>query len=240
MTAKPASLQLYLLPPGPCPYLPGLTEQKAATLVDSQHAGLAPLLIARGFRRSQGMFYRQRCPACNACISARLRLKDFKVDGGFARVLKKNADLTFTIEPAKATFPLYELFSSYLHTRHPDGGMADMSYGHFQQMMEDFPDDTKFLVARQGENVMGVMQFDDLPDGASAVYSFFDAAEEKRSLGTWMILKLAEYTANATKPYLYLGFWVKNSPKMAYKARYQPLELFIEEKWVEFPEQDQA
>ncbi len=236
MIAKPSTLQLYLLPRGPCPYLDGLTEQKAATLLDKSDAALAPLLIERGFRRSQGMFYRQKCPTCRACLASRLCLKDFKPTGGFARTLKKNADLSFTVEVPLATFPLYELFSAYLHARHAEGGMANMSYGAFQQMMEDFPADTKFLVARKGDDVMGVMQFDDLPDGASAVYSFFKPEEEKRSLGTWMILKLAEYTAKAEKPYIYLGFWVKQSQKMSYKAKFQPLELFVDEKWIEFKE----
>lgn len=234
MTAKPTTLQLYLLPRSPCPYLDGQTEQKAATMLEKTEAELAGRLIERGFRRSQGMFYRQKCPACQACIASRIRLKDFRPGSGFRRVLNKNADLSFTIEPSVATFPLYEIFSGYLQTRHAGGGMSEMSYGAFQQMMEDFPADTKFLVARQGEKVLGVMQFDDLPDGASAVYSFFLPEEEKRSLGTWMILKLCEYTANAGKPYLYLGFWVKQSQKMSYKAKFQPLELFIGEKWVEF------
>lgn len=234
MTAKPSYLQLYLLPPGPCAYLEGRTEQKAATLVDPAQAHLAPLLIARGFRRSQGMFYRQRCVGCQACVASRIRLADFAPSRGFRRVLRKNEDLTVTVEPSVATFPLYDLFSEYLHARHPDGNMAEMSYGQFQQMMEDFPADTKFMVARRGDDIVGVMQFDDLPDGTSAVYSFFRPKEEKRSLGTWLVLKLAEHTAAAGKPYLYLGFWVKNSQKMEYKANYQPLELFIGEQWVPF------
>ncbi len=232
------SLQLFLLPPGPCPYLPGRIEQKACTVLDKTLAPLASLLLERGFRRSQNMFYRQRCPGCRACQSARIRLKDFKLSDSFRRVLKKNADLSYSIEPAKATMVLYELFADYLHSRHSDGGMTDMAYGDFTAMMEEFPDDTRFMVFRQGEAVKGVMLVDETPDGTSAVYSFFDPTEEKRSLGTWMILKLAEYTLSVGKPHLYLGFWVKGSPKMAYKAKYQPLELFVGERWVEFNEAD--
>lgn len=235
MTRRDA-LQLFLLPPGPCPYLPGLVEQKACTVLDVTLAPLAPLLLERGFRRSQNMFYRQRCPSCNACQSARIRLKDFKPGDSFRRVLKKNADLSCSIEKPRATMALYELFADYLHSRHSDGGMTEMSFGDFTAMMEQYPDDTRFLVIRQGTIVKGVMLIDETPTGTSAVYSFFDPAEEKRSLGTFMILKLAEYTAALGKPHLYLGFWVKGSPKMAYKAKYQPLELFINERWVNFSE----
>ncbi len=234
--ARRDALQLFLLPPGPCPYLPGQLEQKACTVLDKSIGGLAPLLLERGFRRSQNMFYRQRCPACSACQSARIRLKDFKLGDSFRRVLKKNADLSFSIEPAKATMPLYELFADYIHSRHGEGGMTEMSYGDFTAMMEEFPDDTKFFVVRQGEIVKGVMLMDEMPDGTSAVYSFFDHRDDKRSLGTYMILKLCEHTASIGKPYVYLGFWVKGSEKMAYKAKYQPLELFVGERWAEFTE----
>ena len=235
---KRDGLQLFLLPPTPCPYLEGLVEQKAATVIDRRIGGLAPLLLERGFRRSQTMFYRQHCPTCRACISARIRLKDFKAGGGFARVLRKNADLDCTIETPKATMALYELFSRYLHTRHADGDMNEMSYGDFTKMMEEYPHETRFLVARRGEDVMGVMLVDELPSGTSAVYSFFEPDEASRSLGTYLILKLAEMTLESGRDYLYLGFWVRNSPKMKYKEKYQPLELYVNEAWVDFTAKD--
>lgn len=230
-------LQLYLLPAGPCPYLKGLTEQKAATLLGPEDADIAPLLIERGFRRSQGMFYRQRCPSCTACTSVRIRLKDFSPASGFRRILRKNENLSHTVERAEGTPALYGLFRRYLQARHGDEGMAEMGFEEFRLMMEDSPMETRFMTVREGESIVGVMLFDELPDGASAVYSFFEPEMEKRSLGTWMILKLAEYTAMGGQPYLYLGFWIKNAPNMAYKARFQPLEKFANERWEDF---DQA
>lgn len=232
-----SQLQLYLLPAGPCPYLKGLTEKKAATLLGPEDADIAPLLIERGFRRSQGMFYRQRCPSCMACISVRIRLKDFAPSSGFRRILRKNEGLSVAIERAEGTQELFDLFRRYLQTRHGDEGMAEMDYDEFSMMMEDSPMETHFMTVREGERIVGVMLFDEMPDGASAVYSFFEPEMEKRSLGTWMILKLAEYTARGGKPYLYLGFWIKNAPNMAYKAKFQPLEKFVDERWVDF---DQA
>lgn len=236
MTAKPpTSLQLYLLPPGPCPYLAGRTEQKAATLLDKGGADIAALLIERGFRRSQGMFYRQRCPACSACLPARIRLADFAPSAAFRRVLGKNRDLSFAVGPPAASPALYDLFIRYLKARHGEEGMAEMSYDSFALMMKDSPVQTRFMTARDETGaVMGVMLFDETPDGVSAVYSFFEPGADRRSLGTCLILKLAEYTAKGGKPYLYLGFWVKDSPGMAYKSRFQPLEVFMDERWVDF------
>ena len=147
---KRDGLQLFLLPPTPCPYLPGLIEQKAATVIDKRIGGLAPLLLERGFRRSQTMFYRQHCPGCKACISARIRLKDLKISNSFARVLRKNADLACTVETPKATMEFYELFSLYLHSRHADGDMTEMSFGDFTKMMEE----KGAVVRKEGEKFL--------------------------------------------------------------------------------------
>ena len=234
MRAPPDSLDLYLLKPGPCPYLEGQTEQKVATLLDENTAGLAPFLTQRGFRRMQNMFYRQQCPACRACLATRLKLEEFKPGDSFRRILKRGAGLTVAVEKPEASEENFALFSRYLNARHDDGGMANMTHADFIAMMEQSPTDTRFLVCRDGDRKIAIMLFDEMPDGTSAVYCFFDPDEEKRSLGTWMILKLAEYTAGTGRPYLYLGFWVKNSPKMEYKARFQPMELFINEKWQAF------
>jgi leucyl-tRNA---protein transferase len=234
MRTRPDTLDLYLTQPAPCPYLKGQVEQKVITVLDDVTAPLAPLLTERGFRRSQHMFYRQQCPACRACIASRLVLKDFRPGEGLRRVVKKNAALSYAVTEPDASPENYDLFSRYLAARHQDGEMAKMSYGDFLPMMEEYPAGTRFLVCRDGPKTLGIMLFDEGPDGTSAVYSFFDPAEEKRSLGTWMILKLAEYTAGQGKPYLYLGFWVKGSPKMEYKARFQPLEIFVNEQWIAF------
>jgi arginine-tRNA-protein transferase len=227
------SLPLYMTEPAPCPYLDGRMEQKLFTVIDKDSAEAAPQLIERGFRRSQGMFYRQKCPTCQACIGVRLRVAEFN-DKKFARILRANADLSWSVEKPAADFKMYELFSRYQQSRHAGGQMGEMSFGDFKAMMEDFPDDTRFLIARAGDVIKGVMQIDELPDGTSAVYSFFEPEEAQRSLGTWLIVKLAEYTKQSGRPYAYLGLWIKESRKMAYKARFQPLEMFVQEKWLPF------
>jgi leucyl-tRNA---protein transferase len=234
MRTRPDALELYVTPPGPCPYLEGKTEQKVLTALDEVTAPLAPILTQRGFRRMQNMFYRQQCPACRACIATRLKLKEFLPNRSLRRVLYKNENLTYSIVSPDTTPEDFALFTRYLEGRHADGEMSKMTRADFIAMMEESPLETRFLICRDGPRILGMMLFDELPDGTSAVYSFYEPSEEKRSLGTWMILKLAEYTVGTERPYLYLGFWVKNSPKMAYKARFQPLEIFLNEAWVDF------
>ncbi|MBI1216603.1 MAG: arginyltransferase [Alphaproteobacteria bacterium] len=234
-------LNLYQTHEAPCPYLPGRREKKIFTMLERETAGpLATLLTASGFRRNQGMFYRQNCADCAACLAVRLKVPDFTPDRQMRRALKRNEDLVFEIIPAKASQSLYAVFRDYLAARHSDGGMAEMFYGEFTQMVEDYPDDTRLLVCRAGEEVMGAMLFDDLADGASAVYSFFRPEEDKRSLGTWMILKLIEYTAATKRPHLYLGFWIRQSRKMAYKAKFQPLQVLVDRQWVDFEKAQDA
>jgi arginine-tRNA-protein transferase len=233
-TKRIDALELYLTAPGPCPYLAGRVERKVLTVLDADTAAIAPLLNARGFRRTQQMFYRQECPGCRACIATRLKLKDFKPGRSFRRILKRNADLVTSIEKPEGNDENYALFSRYLKARHGGGGMENMGYADYAGMMEDSPIDTRFLTARKNGALLAVMLFDDLPDGSSAVYSFYAPEEEARSLGSWLILQLAAYTKDSGRPYLYLGFWVKGSPKMDYKARFQPLEIFVNEAWVDF------
>jgi arginine-tRNA-protein transferase len=236
MTEPPrGALNLYETYPGPCPYLPGRMERKIFTVLERGATGsLASLLTASGFRRNQGMFYRQHCDGCRACLAVRLLVATFRPDKHMHRILRRNADLHCTVIPAKADRALYDIFHAYLLARHSDGGMAEMSYDEFVQMIEDFPDDTKLLLCQKGDEILGAMMFDELADGTSAVYSFFSPAEEKRSLGTWMILQLAELTQETARPHLYLGFWIKQSRKMAYKAKFQPLQVLVNHQWVPF------
>ena len=63
------------------------------------------------------------------------------------------------------------------------------------------------------------------------VYSFFDPDYSNRSLGTLMILEHISRAAELGLPHVYLGYWVKNSPKMDYKRSFQPLEVLSGDEW---------
>lgn len=235
-TPQPRYISLFETAPAPCPYLPDRMEKKVFTLLPSgEGARLASLLTQNGFRRNQGMFYRQHCAGCAACIAVRLLVQEFAPNRQMRRVQKRAEGFDVCVEPATATPALYSLFKSYVSARHGAGGMAGMTFEEFRQMVEDFPETTRFLIARDkmGETI-GAMLFDELDDGTSAVYSFFDTQDAHLSLGTFLILKLAEYTASTYRPHLYLGFWVKGSRTMEYKAKFQPLQVFTGQRWAPF------
>lgn len=229
------ALEFYLTAPAPCPYLNGLEEQRVLTILEtSAQAAALPALLQNGFRRSQQILYRPHCAACRACISVRLRLHDFTPDAGQRRILRKNAQLHTSHVDALSSAEMYGLFQRYQHSRHTDSEMAAMDENDLAQMIEQHTGHARLLAARSGTGqLVAAMLYDDLPDGRSAVYSFFDPALSAQSLGTWMILHMAADTWAAGKPYLYLGYWIAASPKMAYKAHFQPLEMLQNNQWKE-------
>lgn len=227
------TLDFYLTAPAPCPYLSGLEEQRVLTILETpQHAAALPALLQNGFRRSQQILYRPNCSTCQACVSVRLRLRDFTPDAGQRRILRKNAGLHAAHGSAVCSGEIYDLFQRYQQSRHADSDMAAMGEDDLAQMIEQHTGHARLMTARDDAGALAaVMLYDDLPDGRSAVYSFFDPALSAQSPGTWMILHMAADTAAAGKPYLYLGYWIAASRKMAYKAHFQPLEMLRDNKW---------
>ena len=128
----------------------------------------------------------------------------------------------------------YELFKNYLNSRHNDGQMATMSFSEFHSMIHNSPIDT-FMIKYRDENdeLIACMLVDSQRDGLSAVYSFFNPNQEKQSIGTFLILDSILLTKELSKKWLYLGYLVKNSPKMAYKARVKPYQLYENGKWMD-------
>jgi arginine-tRNA-protein transferase len=236
--------QFYLTAPSPCPYLPGLQERKVFThLVGKRAIALNDTLTQTGFRRSQTIAYRPACENCRACVSVRVVVDDFRPSASQRRVLRANADLAGEPVPARPTGEQYALFRAYLDSRHPDGGMADMSMLDYSMMVEDSHIDTvfteyrlrrvDFFLAPRGEGaLLAACLTDRLGDGLSLVYSFFAPEESRRSLGSFMILDHIEKARRLGLPHVYLGYWVEGSRKMAYKAAYLPQERLGVSGWV--------
>jgi leucyl-tRNA---protein transferase len=110
--------------------------------------------------------------------------------------------------------------------------MAAMTYGDYRAMIEDTPLATALIRLRDGDGALhGACLTDLLDDGVSAVYSFYDPAEGKRGLGTMLILSLVDEARRRRLPFVYLGYWIAESPKMAYKARFRPLEALQPDGW---------
>lgn len=235
--------QFYLTSPSPCPYLPGREERKVFThLVGRRAVALNNTLTESGFRRSQTIAYRPACEVCRACVSVRVRVSDFKPGRSLRRIAQVNQDVAGHASQPQATSEQFSLFRSYLDARHGDGGMADMTMLDYSMMIEDSHVETRVIeyrprgpdthiTGRGSGPLMAVCLTDILADGLSMVYSFFDPELNGRSFGTYMILDHIERARRLGLPYLYLGYWVDGSRKMAYKARFKPLEKLGLDGW---------
>lgn len=236
-------LRFYVTNPTPCPYLPGKQERKAFTnLAVSDADAVHNTLSQFGFRRSQAIAYRPACPRCNACRSVRTLTHEFSFSRNHKRALARNEDLTRRPVKTEATREQYRLLKRYLNGRHEDGGMNEMSYREYTAMVGDSPIQSLLFEYRIGEDEDGPLKavsiVDVLRDGFSMVYTFFDPEEPKRGLGHFMILDHIQHAIELGLPHVYLGYWVKSSPKMDYKRRYGPLEVLNGKAWA--PLEDQA
>lgn len=226
----PETTQLFLTAAMPCPYLPGKQERKLFTHLTGRRASsLHHILSENGFRRSQNLIYRPACEGCNACQSVRIVAGEFAASGRFRRVLRNNNDISVEVCSTTATTEQYDLFKRYLESRHADGGMNQMSFVDYEYMVEDTPVQSVLVEYRLRDHpdntLVAVALTDVMPDGLSMVYSFYDPELAHRSLGTFLILDHISQVRSAGLSYVYLGYWVEQSPKMAYKAQYRPLQV---------------
>jgi arginine-tRNA-protein transferase len=235
----PVAPQFYVTAPQPCPYLPGRMERKLFTaLQGDQAARLNDALSKQGFRRSQNVLYRPSCAECQACLSARIRVADFVPSRSQRRALRRNRHLRREPTSPWATEEQYQLFRRYLDSRHADGGMADMDIFEFAAMIEETPVRSRVVEytadpppGGRRRVLVAVCLTDILDDGLSMVYSFYDPALERASLGTFVILDHVAMAREAGLPYVYLGYWVPGSSKMGYKARFSAVEIYKGGVW---------
>jgi len=228
--------QFFATSPVACPYIPGRAERKL--IVDLGGSGGAAFydhLSRAGFRRSHHFAYRPACRGCNSCVPVRIAVERFRHTRSTRRVRNLNRDLCGSFVAARATAEQFRLFSAYQRMRHRDSDMASMRYGDYRGMVEDTPVRTALAEFRDGcGSLVATSLIDLLDDGVSAVYSFYDPHQTKRSLGIWSVLWLVEECRQRRQPFVYLGYWVADSPKMAYKDRFPALERLDDSGWTAF------
>lgn len=224
----------------PCPYIAGQVERKLFARLNATNAvSINASLTQAGFRRSHDIIYRPVCPSCSACIPVRIPTANYKPSRSMRRILNNNSDLTWTLVPATATVEQYELFTAYQNARHGDSDMARMSLNDYVAMIDEGRANTELMEARnKSGELIGAMLVDRLPDGFSAVYSFFDPAQDARSLGNYLVLCLIDLAKNDGLDFIYLGYWVDQSPKMAYKTRFRPLQALGPDGWYDLKHQE--
>ncbi len=233
--------QFYVTSEQPCPYLAGRLERKLFThLTPDRSPQVVDNMLRGGFRRSQHIAYLPYCDGCSACVSVRVPVDTFKPSKSQRRVMKQAPDLVARKVDASVTSEHYSVFRDYIDHRHGDGGMADMSVLDFTMMVEDSTIDTHLVeyrqrpdpdITRPEEPLVAAALIDQLSDGLSMVYSYFDPEWSDASLGTYMILQHIERARQLGLPYLYLGYWIAGSRTMDYKTRFQPQQHLTGDGW---------
>ncbi len=225
----------YRTRPFPCSYLPGREETRVLTEISADMAagGFFEFLQQYGFRRSQRYLYRPVCDGCTACIPVRIPAARFTPNRSMRRVLRQNGDLRASFGPPRATEELFDLFGRYQRQRHGDSDMALMSYEEFQLLIEESPVTTGLLHLRDAAGRLWACGLTDVGrDSLSAVYSFYEPDYPARSLGTLVVLSLVAEAVHRSLSHLYLGYWIEDCRKMAYKSRFSPLETFDGHRWI--------
>lgn len=216
----------------PCPYLADRVERQLyAELSKPTSHAVFQRLSAAGFRRSHHIAYRPACPGCDACVPVRVPVERFIWSRSWRRIWNANKSLVAEDVALNVDDEQYRLFRRYVRSRHGDGDMALMNRGDYAAMVLTSTVDTALVEFREEEKLCAACLIDILPDGLSAVYSFFDPDLHRRSPGTYMVLWLIEEARRRGLAHVYLGFWIADSPKMAYKSRFRPLEGFGRDGW---------
>ncbi len=213
------------------------------TELSGPHAGELNDALGRiGFRRSQGVAYRPSCAGCSACVSVRVVTDAFRANATQRKLLRRNQDLHVTACRPWATEEQFALLRRYLADRHPGGGMAGMDEDDYSDMIEHSPVNSVIVEYREPDvdggpgRLVGACLTDRQADGLSMIYSFYDPTHADRpGLGNLIILDHILRARAAGLSYVYLGYWVKGSPKMAYKTRYRPMEMLTPMGWRQMP-----
>lgn len=228
------ALRLFLTTEMTCNYRFGQRSRNLVADPDATNHAVYAQLAELGFRRSGGYIYRPHCRTCVACRSLRIPVVRFTPDRSQRRTLARNQDLKVRIVKAAFYEEHFALFSRYVVARHPGGGMDAGGPTDYWSFIESRWCPTWMAEFRQGQRLLAVAIVDVLREGLSAVYTFFDPVERARSLGVYAILwQIAEAQRQGLR-WLYLGYWVADCRKMAYKIQFNPHELFVPEqrRWI--------
>jgi arginine-tRNA-protein transferase len=229
---EPARVLLFATPTHDCSYLPG---NNATTLfVDPEFPkdpGIYTLLSRNGFRRSGEHVYRPNCDDCTACVPVRVPVERFAPRRSQRRTMRDNRDVHVAAHPAEFSEEHFLLYSRYLGARHANGGMDNPTRKQYREFLLSSWASTTLYEFRLGGHLVAVAATDHLSDGLSAVYTFFDPGFSNRGIGTYSILWQIQEARRLGLAWLYLGYWIANSPKMLYKQDFQPQERFTDGRW---------
>ncbi|MGR8940967.1 MAG: arginyltransferase [Gammaproteobacteria bacterium] len=229
------SIPLFITGDHPCSYLEGETARSAFVHPAFRVTpAIYAELLKHGFRRSGDDVYAPQCPYCSACVPARIPVARFTPDRQQKRCLNKNSETRVSIKPAAFDPAHYDMYLRYQNSRHADGSMAHASPDDYLAFLGSTWCDTVFAEFSIAGELSAIAVIDRFVHAWSAVYTFFDPKFADYSPGVYAVLWQIEQARRQQREFLYLGYWIKNCRKMSYKSNYQPLQLYVEQKWRDF------
>ena len=232
-----SKIKIFATYPHECSYL---ENQEATTLFVDPGADIDASAYARlselGFRRSGTHLYRPHCKDCKACVPARIPVALFEPNRRQRRITRKNKDLTTELLDNINSDEYFDLYHRYICARHQDGDMYPPTREQYDSFLNCEWQATRFIVFKFEGKPLAVSVVDEMDNGLSAVYTFFDPkVSAQRGLGVYALLWQIEYAKSLGLNFVYPGYWIAESPKMNYKTDFRPIEGYIDNEWVALP-----